>query len=161
MDASIDPDFESVLAANARKLADQVQKQIATLLGHLPTKGPRDKKPPAFMRGLLLEIAAVARLQAWEDAGFLELIGYSLPTSEEALHDLRQRFANNPELAFTSNGALLCRVLMVWRVRFALCSGDDIGADCLLCPPDNSELVEALAQFLFRHRGLTTSTAGN
>ena len=101
----------------------------------------------------LLELAAVLRLAAWERQGFRRKLPDDLPTAEEAFADLLDRWtAQTPPSANDADPPLLTQVVMTWFMCFAWNGWEELQVDVLLDADSERQLVEELADYLWKHR---------
>lgn len=105
--------------------------------------------PPAF----LLELGAVLQIGQWELTGAFNFLTDELPSYREAADELSARAQRGPSEFHDLNAAQLSRRVMVaWLRRFAWHGPTIIGADIVLGDCNEDDLVEQLAQFLWRNR---------
>src|SRR5262249_31255678 len=132
----------------------------ANLVGHflevtglIPPRRQRRRKPVALPTRFLLELAAVLRLAAWERQGFRGKLPIDLPTAEEAFDDLlRRRTAETPPSPNDADPPLLKQVVMTWFTCFAWNGWEELQVDVLLDADSERQLVEELADYLWKHR---------
>jgi hypothetical protein len=106
--------------------------------------------PAAF----LLKLSAVLQLGMWERQGLREYLSADLPTFAEAAGQLGRRAGLGPaEFDKLDADPLHQRVLGVWIRNVAWEAQDLLGAEVVVgALDDESALVNALAEFAWRHR---------
>src|SRR4051794_12429450 len=148
---------DNPLAAFPPELVARVAEQAARdadLTAHFLNGvglGPLPGTTRPLPSDLLLELGAAMRLLAWEVDG-LELHESGLPTARDAILQAFQgaeRRIHDP----SSPAPGLCRsVFRITGERLAWVGPRDLHAEILLGIPDEDDLVEAMARFLWDHR---------
>ena len=144
--AAYPPELIARVAEQAARDAD-LTADFLKGVGLDPHPGTTRPLPSDF----LLELGAAMRLLAWEVNG-LDLLDAGLPTARDAILQTFQgavRRIHDP----SSPAPTLCRTLFRITVeRLAWAGPRDLHAEILLDIPDEDELVEAMARFLWDHR---------
>jgi len=112
--------------------------------------------PRTLPAGFLLHLAAALRLSHWETQGFCFHHAAGPPRADQAIGDAFDALADaNP------NPSELCIAVMRLSLeRFAWNGLSDLNADIALDELSDEAALDVLAQFLWTHRHLTTSTEG-
>ena len=152
--------LEDELAENSNWMATLVLDYIQEL-DISPEATPSSNTTAEFPAGLLLEIAAIARLWNWEQVGIKEAIDPTLPHSEQALSDLNDRYKKQSFDAIELVSPLLEKVLWAWWNFCARGSRQALGIDVALQQPDQEELVEFVSQLLWRLRNVPEYERGS
>ena len=107
-----------------------------------------------FNPGILLDLGAYVRLRRWEAAGHTVHTEAGLPSANTALGFICDLLcAANVDPAELSRAGRLYSVVHDLTVsRFAWAARQELGADVVLNIIDEDTVVEALAQFLWKHR---------
>jgi hypothetical protein len=101
----------------------------------------------------LIELTAVLRLGIWERNGLYSLLGSKLPSYREAMGQLLERCKKGRyEFEGPAATPLYAQVLLVWVRQFAWDGPELLQADVLVGDPDEDELIDLLAQFVWTHR---------
>lgn len=105
--------------------------------------------------GILLDFGAAARLARWEAAGLTIHRDAGLPSAEDAMGNFRSVLT-----AFLAGvgsldgaGSFGSAVEDAMLTRLALTGRQHIGANVVIDVSDDDVFVEAMAQFLWSHRG--------
>jgi len=146
-------DVEEELVENAGLMASLSSDYIQAIDVSLEA-APPDNSPAEYLAGLLLEVAAIARLWHWEQVGIKDAIDPTLPHSEQALSDLNDRFEKQAFDVTELASPLLEKVLWAWWKYCARGSRQAFGIDVALQQPNQDELVELVAQLTWRLRNL-------
>ncbi len=112
-------------------------------------------------RDLLLELGAALRVMVWEIEG-LDLPAFTLPTPQDAI---RRAFVDAVgrlrDPSYSASPSLSQTVLQISTYHLAWVGSREFQAEILLDTPDEDALVEAMAQLLWRNRGLLSAAEGD
>jgi hypothetical protein len=100
---------------------------------------------------MLMLVAAMLRLQAWEEGGLLAYVEQSCPSSEKVRDDL-MRAESECQLPHASE--LMQSITTIWFMNFAWNTIPNTSADVVFCAPSRKEIIDGLADFLWRLRHL-------
>lgn len=139
--------------------------QFLKALGYWPKKKrsqdppgiPHDSQATARAEGFLLNLGAALRIALWERAGLRPLLPDDLPTASEAFRNLMPaEDAVTAEHSQRAMPELARKVSEVHSRHFVLDGLATVGADIArpAAPVPEDEFVEALADFLWKHRHL-------
>ncbi len=145
--AAFPPELIARVAEQAAGDADLVAHFLEEL-GLAPTPGTTRQLPGE----LLLDLGAAMRLLAWEVAG-LELNEPGLPAAGDAILQAFRAAMRRKHEPSAPASALGRAVLRITAERLAWVGPRDLHAEILLDVPDEDELVEAMAHFLWERRG--------
>lgn len=124
-------------------------------VGLIPPRSRRKRQPVCLPPAFLLELAGILRLAEWEHLGFQDKLGEDVPAPAQALADLFKRWSTKlGKQAAATSPELLHSVLDIWFRKFAWAALEELGADVILEATEEEELLEDLADFLWRHRGV-------
>lgn len=128
--------------------------QYLEQLDILPSRKQLQNNPVAFPPEFLLELAAVLRLALWERAGLRDHLDSGLPPAEQAWAALFARFGLLPQevCATESESGLKMRVFETTFRQLAHAGRGELNADIVLREPEETILLEALADYLWTHR---------
>jgi len=149
------PDVEQVARAVVCRAAEDVDLACRFLetLGLIPSEKKRLKNPIPLPLGLLLKVAAYARLLRWEGAGLIGDLP-ELPAADEVLDDLSTATPSPDRNRL--DGKMLARdVLGAWFRRMSWNSPAP-AADVVLRGHDPEAVLDELAQILWSFRNLST-----
>jgi hypothetical protein len=119
-----------------------------------PLRLGRDTPFPAEF---LLELAAIVRIAAWQQAGLAADLG-TFPPAQELLENLIRQFLADP-MSFELEAPAVRRglgsqVVSTWIARCAWKGPSETGADVWLGEIDEGLLLELMADFLYEIRNL-------
>src|SRR5262249_52090299 len=124
-------------------------------VGILPTKEKPGQRPRSLSLGILMELSALLRLQAWHEGGVRDTLTETIPAAVAALDesaakltsDLRM-FAHAEELP-----PLTEHVFALWKRHLAWSGLEELTADIFLhvSPADEEAMLEDLADLLWNH----------
>jgi hypothetical protein len=137
--------------SNAQYMADLVG---AFLEGHrlVPPPEQRRNQPVVLPAGFLLDLGAALRLACWEHEGLRDYLPADLPSAQPSLDRLLESLRTGQEDPETPSAALLRQVLLTWFTCFAWSCLEELGADVLLAQADDEQVLQQLADFLWRQR---------
>ena len=125
--------------------------------GLKPHRRPRSDIPTTRPSGpaadFVLDLGAAIRLRMWERGGMATSISPNLPASADALIAAANRVQGEAISAQVAD--LQLRVFQAWFENIARDGQPDLGTDVLLPTIDDpEELLDQVADFLWRHRHL-------
>lgn len=110
-----------------------------------------DAAPAAQRLDLLLRIAAMLQIEAWERSGIRSFLGLDLPYCAE----LRSELAEDTESSSTNKGfTQMSRILGIWLLNLAWQPYPGGRAPVALRIGERRDLVDQLAGFMWKHRHL-------
>lgn len=132
----------AAVAANAESDADRVHRFLHYLgISGLP------ENPLTLPRGFLVHLGAALRLLLWESQGVFVHREAGLPDAQQAICDAFE-LLDEPNADATS----FCIAVMRLSVEhFASSTLAEIGADVAIEAADRDVLLDALADFLWKH----------
>jgi len=143
----VPPELVTAIVEDAARDADHVGLFLRTIglegSPHCPIH-----LPAAF----LLDLGAALRLLEWERRGLQVHLEVGLPSAKQALRDVFQAFAAPSGPAVAPARSLTYRVMILFVERFAWNARVELDADITLDEPEEDQLLEALADFLWEHR---------
>jgi hypothetical protein len=144
------PDMVRSVQAYALDDADLVGTFLRDVCG-LPATPDHPVRLPA---DFLTELAAALRLFTWESAGFDLGQVAAVPEPRTALLDLFRRAmaTDDGSPANWSRDELSARVIAAYAERFAWPARSELGAEVVLGPADQENVLEAVADFLWQIR---------
>lgn len=137
------------VAANAARDAERLVWFLNTLGLEATSEQPRSW-PPEF----LLHMSAGVRLLVWESQGHFLHREIGLPDARQVIHDAFL-IVNESKAANTLN--LCCAVWRLAIERFAWAGQSELGADISLDEVDEDLLHDAVADFLWAIRSISTT----
>jgi hypothetical protein len=122
----------------------------------LPDPTERQTKPVRAHGEILMELAALLRLQSWHEGGLCPALHEEVPALVAALDDSEAKLALDPN-AFGQEGELpplAEKVFDVWAKHLAWSGLDELSADVVLelAPADAETMLHDLADLLWQHR---------
>jgi hypothetical protein len=145
---------EALIRATVRQAEDDADR-VGQFLEDFGFRSPEARTTPlALPPALLMGLAAVLRLHAWEQDGVRRHLPVDLPTARDAVRDLFCAMVDRSapgRLEAFANGLTL-RVYAVWMVHFAWDGLEVLGADLVLGDAEEDALADALARFLWNTR---------
>lgn len=96
-----------------------------------------------------LELGALLQLRAWDEAGVTPVLRAELPHHEAAAVDLAARL-HSPDS--DCQPQLSAAVFRAWMMNCSQTAGFRHGVDIVLVGAVTDETIDALADFLWRHR---------
>jgi len=126
-------------------------------VGILPPREKRQKRPISVAPELLLELAALLRLNSWQNAGLLEWLQEEDRVGAlRALDDSEATLASDPSALAQEEGLppLADRVYSIWERHCAWSGLEELTADVLLnrAAGDEEEVLRNLADLLWELR---------
>jgi hypothetical protein len=137
-------------------LADEAIRHLEGV-GILPSAEKRRKKPVRVSLGLLMELSAVLRLNAWLETDLGELLdAAAFSPALTAMDESLAKLTADPQAFAQEHGLppLLDKVFAIWDSYFASSGLEELNADVLLdvTPADEDGLLTELADLLWRYR---------
>lgn len=146
------PEVIAAVVRFAERQADFAAAAIDALVTEATRRGDTfdGRRLPA---GFLLELGAVMQLQVWEDSGVRSLLTVEVPTAAAAAADLNARVQADPGRFTQVDAATLSnQLLRVWLEHFSWSAPEMLGVDIVIGRLDEEELVETMAQLLWKYR---------
>lgn len=134
-------------------VADQAERDaccVAEYLNGLRSSGEETR----WTAEALLDLGAALRLRAWEEDGLTVHREAGLPSAAEAIGSVYRRGTTSGEeySPLAPDVPLSFAVVDLSVGSFAWTGSTYVQAEILLGVPDESELVDAMARFLWEHR---------
>ena len=142
------PDLDPYPGDLVAHVIDQANRDAERVVAILELVGLGSATVPEWPPALLLRLAAATRLMSWEAAGLSPHIDEGLPNAADALWWA----THTPHELEDPNRDLALRVFQIGLDRMAWSGPRDLDAEILLDGPDEGEMVDALAKFLWEHR---------
>lgn len=150
-------DFRAAADANAERVAHLVGDFLVAAGMAAPDGAGRIqgcKLPAAF----LLEVAGLVILDEWESLGITPHLPLRLPTCSAAELALLQRLERGPQEFISLERAFLWHMVNdVWCSCFAWGGKELLCAPCVISGVASDEMLDVIAEFLWRNRHSTTS----
>lgn len=121
------------------------------------TKSLGLKKLPNLPAEFLLELSAVLRIAAWQQAGLATEMQAEFPPAQELLRELVERLRDHPESfsleLINSACPLTDRVAQLWFRNCSWSATSELGVDVVLRRPNRELLRDLLAELLGDSQG--------
>jgi hypothetical protein len=150
--AAFHPDLIRAVKEDAERDADLVGAFL-DVTGLAPS-GRRPQGAPRALPGDCVGLGAALRLSLWEQLGVRLHLDQGLPPARQALIDVLHTATGQAEAEAAERArSLASRVLALSVEHFAWNGRVELGADIVLGAADQEALLEALADYLWVHRG--------
>jgi hypothetical protein len=148
------PQLVEACRQEAERDAIRVAAFLDGFLAHLAPVVRPDLQFPAWF---LVALGSGLRLWYWEDHGIMVHLDEGLPGGRDVVRDAFLGL-NQPDPERTTRVVTLaCDVMTVFANHFAWLARAEMGADFLLGPADEDAFIDALAEFVWKHRSRATS----
>jgi hypothetical protein len=147
------PDLIRAVKGDAERDADLVGAFLA-VTGLAPSGRRPQGAPLAVPADCLLGLGAALRLSLWEQLGIRVHLDHGLPPARQALLDVLRTATGQAQAEAAERArSLTGRVLALSAAHLAWSGRIELGADVVLGAADQEALLEALADYLWVHRG--------
>jgi hypothetical protein len=147
------PDLIRAIKEDAERDADLVGAFL-DVTGLAPS-GRRPQGAPLAVPGdCLLRLGAALRLSLWEQLGIRLHLDHGLPPARQALIDVLRTATGQAQAEAAERARSLAGRVLALSVEHLAWNGRvELGADVVLGAADQEQLLEALADYLWTHRG--------